>query len=76
MRTRRMRGWIIEILNEEGDLSTSEIYEIINRITKHGITKNQLGNVLAKTPSIEKKGRINSQKNGFRDRSIIWGLKN
>jgi aspartate/glutamate racemase len=76
MRTRRMRGWIIELLKEEGELSTVEIYEIINQITKHGITKNQLGNVLAKTPSIEKKGRINSSRNGERNRSIIWGLKN
>ena len=75
MKNVRVRGWIIQLLCEEGDLSTIEIYEAINTISKNGITKNQLGNVLSKTPSIEKKGFINQHSNGFRYRSIVWGIK-
>lgn len=75
-RRRRVKEWIIQILGEEGDMTTDEIYCIINKISCYGVTKNQLGNVLARSPEIEKKGFVNESMNGFRHRVKIWGLKN
>lgn len=76
MRRRRVKGWIIQILEEEGEMTTAEIYDVINKICFHGVTKNQLGNVLSRSPEIENKGFVDESMNGFRHRVKIWGLKN
>jgi hypothetical protein len=75
MKVRRIKFKIIEILNQEGDLCTDEIYSFVQRISYHGCTMNQLSNVLAKAKEIDKKGFVDFYQNGFRRRSAVWGLK-
>ena len=76
MRIRRVRKLIIELLEHEGEMSTTEIYDFVNRVNCHGVTMNQLGNVLSRAPEIEKVGMVNHSVNNDRRRAIIWGLKN
>lgn len=75
MRQRRVKNRIIELMKEEGQMSTREIYLILNIITHHGISMNQLGNVLSKGKEFEKVGFINESNHGDRNRSIVWRLK-
>ncbi len=75
MRRRRLEIMIIDLLKEEGSMTTNEIYETIADISFHGATKNQLSNILGRSPDIEKKGFVNSRSKG-RCRNAIWGLKN
>lgn len=76
MRVRRIKQVIIDLLKDEGEMSTNEIHYLVCKINHHGVTMNQLTNVLSRSPEIEKVGRVNHQKNNDRRRAIIWGLKN
>jgi len=75
MKVKRIKGKIIEILNQEGDMCTDEIYSFVQTVSYHGCTMNQLSNVLAKAKEIQKKGFVDYYENGFRRRSIVWTLK-
>jgi hypothetical protein len=67
---------ILEILEDEGPMSTCEIYDFVCKVNYHGCTMNQLGNVLSRAKEIERVGRVNKSILGDRRRAIIWGLKN
>jgi len=75
MKVRRIKMKILEILDQEGDLCTDEIYSFVQTVSYHGCTMNQLSNVLAKAKEIHKKGFVDYYQNGFRRRSIVWGLE-
>lgn len=64
-----------EILQEEGEMGTSEIYDMLSLILYHGVTTNQLTNLLSRSPRIESIGFRDHTKNGFRIRERIWRLK-
>ena len=64
-----------EILQEEGEMGTSEIYEMLSLILYHGVTTNQLTNLLSRSPKIESIGFRDQTRNGFRIRKRIWRLK-
>jgi len=74
-KVRRLNKWIVELLEDEGEMTSSEIYEFVNRMYYHGATRNQLSNVLAKSKDIERYGFIEHHLNGFRHREVIWRLK-
>jgi hypothetical protein len=74
-KVRRLNKWIVELLQDEGQMSSSEIYEFVNRMYYHGATRNQLSNVLAKSKDIERYGFIEHHINGFRHREVVWRLK-
>lgn len=74
-KVRRLNNWIVELLKDEGEMTSSEIYEFVNRMYYHGATRNQLSNVLAKSKEIEKEGFIEHTMNGFRHREVVWRLK-
>jgi hypothetical protein len=74
-KVRRLNKWIVELLEDEGEMTSSEIYEFVNRMYYHGATRNQLSNVLAKSKEIERYGFIEHHLNGFRHREVIWRLK-
>ena len=74
MRRRRAETMIINLLREEGSMTTNEIHQIVCEISFHGVTKNQLSNILTRSPSIKKVGFVNSRSEG-RSRNIIWSLK-
>jgi hypothetical protein len=67
-------------LNEEGEMTTSEIYFILNTIHHHGTSKNQtsknqLGNILARSPFIEKVGFNDVSSISHRRREAVWRLR-
>lgn len=76
MRVRRIKQLILDLLQDEGQLSTNEIHYMVCKINHHGVTMNQLTNVLSRSPEIVKVGKVNLQRNNERRRAIIWGLKN
>jgi len=76
MRVRRIKQVILDLLQDEGELSTNEIHYMVCKINHHGVTMNQLTNVLSRSPEIVKVGKVNLQRNNERRRAIIWGLKN
>jgi len=76
MRVRRIKQLILDLLEDEGELSTNEIHYMVCKINHHGVTMNQLTNVLSRSPEIVKVGKVNLQRNNDRRRAIIWGLKN
>ena len=76
MRVRRVKNRIIDLMREEGEMTTKEIYFVMNLVTHHGITMNQLGNVLAKGREFEKVGFVNNTQSGERHRCIVWRLSN
>ena len=75
MKIKKINQQIINILNEEGEMTTDEIYNFINTMSHHGCTMNQLSNVLAKDKLIQKVGFVDCYIHGFRRRSIVWSLK-
>lgn len=75
MTSKRLNNWIVELLEEEETMTTSEIFEFVNKIYFHGATRNQLSNVLAKSKQIEKYGFVEHTIHGFRHREVIWKLK-
>jgi hypothetical protein len=76
MRVRRIKQVILDLLEDEGELTTNEIHYMVCKINHHGVTMNQLTNVLSRSPEIVKVGKVNLQRNNDRRRAIIWGLKN
>jgi hypothetical protein len=76
MRVRRIKQVILDLLKDEGELTTNEIHYMVCKINHHGVTMNQLTNVLSRSPEIVKVGKVNLQRNNERRRAIIWGLKN
>ncbi len=76
MRVRRIKQLILDLLKDEGELTTNEIHYMVCKINHHGVTMNQLTNVLSRSPEIIKVGKVNLQRNNDRRRAIIWGLKN
>lgn len=71
--TKRMKKKIIKML-ESGPKSTSELYEELNIQLKHGVTMNQLGNVLGKSAVIEKIG-YEDLRSLDGERVCTWRLK-
>ena len=59
MRTTRLRENIKKYLSIHGECNTQQILEHLNRITRHGTTPQQLGNVLAKDKDIVKVSTTN-----------------
>lgn len=74
-KVRRIKNWVIDLLKEEEEMTSSEILDFVNRMYYHGATTNQLSNVLAKAPEIEKCGFIEHYKNGLRFREAVWRLR-
>lgn len=75
MPVKKTKTVIHEILQEEGEMGTSEIYDMLSLILYHGVTTNQLTNLLSRSPRIESIGFRDHTKNGFRIRERIWRLK-
>ena len=76
MPVKKTREVIVDILREEGEMGTSEIYEMTCKILYHGVTMNQLTNILVRSPKIETVEFQSYYKNGFRIREKVWRLKN
>lgn len=75
MPVKKTKQVILEILEEEGPMGTGEIYQMVCTILYHGVTTNQLTNMLSRSPKIESVGFRNVTLNGFRIRERIWRLK-
>lgn len=75
MAVRKTKQVILDILKEEGEMGTGEIYELVCMILYHGVTTNQLTNLLSRSPQIESVGFRNVTLNGFRIRERLWRLK-
>lgn len=75
MPVKKTKEVIEEILAEEGEMGTSEIYQMVCTILYHGVTTNQLSNMLSRSNRIESIGFTNKTINGFRIRERIWRLK-
>ena len=75
MPVKKTKEVILEILEEEGEMGTGEIYEMVCMILYHGVTINQLSNMLSRSPRIECVGFTNTTLNGMRIRERIWKLK-
>ena len=73
---KRTRIKILKYLSEKGRASTTEIASYLNNTTKHGVSSNQLANVLAKSPFIEKVGStLREHTTGWgRYEICVWGL--
>ena len=75
MPVKKTKEVILDILEEEGPMGTGEIYEMVCMILYHGVTTNQLTNLLSRSPQIESVGFRNVTLNGFRIRERVWRLK-
>ena len=75
MPVKKTKEVILEILKEEGEMGTSEIYQMTCTILYHGDTRNQLSNILSRSPKIESIGFTNLSINGIRIRERVWRLK-
>jgi len=75
MPVKKTKTVIHEILQEEGEMGTSEIYQMVCTILYHGVTTNQLANLLSRSNKIESIGFRNHTVNGFRIRERVWRLK-
>ena len=75
MPVKKTKQVILEVLEEEGEMGTSEIYQIVCTILYHGVTMNQLTNMLSRNKMIESIGFTNQTVNGFRIRERVWRLK-
>ena len=76
MPVKKTKEVIVDLLKEEGEMGTTEIYEMVCTILYHGVTMNQLGNLLSRSPQIEKAGFVSFTRNGLRFRERVWRLKN
>lgn len=77
-RTQRLRNQVVKLLAEHGTLHTRAIYEHINSKSRWGTTMNQLGNILARDPRIEKQeptARILHSVTPQRYNVCVWGLR-
>lgn len=75
MPVKKTKEVILDILEEEGEMGTGEIYEMVCTILYHGVTTNQLTNLLSRSPRIESVGFRSVTLNGFRIRERVWRLK-
>ena len=66
---------IYSYLKEHIQLSTREIQDLLNNNNKWGVTMNELGNLLARTPEFEKIGYADINNLNRRMRVCIWGIK-
>lgn len=73
MRKRRAEQMIINLLTEEGEMTTNEIYTFVCEISFHGVTKNQLSNILTRSTRIRKVGFVNSRSEG-KMRNTVWAI--
>jgi hypothetical protein len=76
MRTTRIRQKLKKYLLDNGEKSTTHIFDYINSATKWGVTMQQLGNVLSKDKDIEQVGMV--RKKGSLSGSYVlctWNLK-
>ena len=66
---------ILQLL-KDGSKNTSEIYTYLNDNTRHGVSMNQLGNILAKAPEIKKTGlqRVLKEIQTGSHENAIWTL--
>lgn len=73
--SKRVTGKIKKFLTEKGESSSTEIADYLNSTMRHGVTMQQLGNLLGKDKDIVKVGT--TRKNGTlpsRYEICIWGL--
>lgn len=71
----RARQVIIDYLKENGEATTTELYDHLNATSRYGITKNALGNILGKHPEIHMISP-RSFEPGYNSRHpSIWRLK-
>lgn len=56
-RTKRLRETIVQILYENGPLSTPAVLHQVNNKLRHGTNSPQLGNILAKDPRFKSVGK-------------------
>lgn len=75
MPVKKTKEVILDILREEGEMGTSEIYDMTCRILYHGVTMNQLTNLLTKNKEIENVSFQSYYINGYRIREKTWRLK-
>lgn len=71
----RLRKWLVVCLEEKGEASTGEIYDFVNDKLRYGVTMNQLGNLLARDPRIEKLGVVERYSLDHRVRQQVWRIK-
>lgn len=73
MKTERVIRWSAEIL-ADGDKTTDEIKNYINKRSRHGTTSHALGNILSKHKRFQKKGKKNVSRGWSEYKVTIWGL--
>lgn len=70
----RLRMEIFKFISKEGDSTTGEIYDHLNKTKRNSVTMQQLTNLLLLERSIQKKNSIDYYSNNSRIRFLIWGL--
>lgn len=76
MGSARAKDLICRYLKNKKTASTNQIITYLNRKMKYGVTTNQVGNLLARHPRIEKAYFLDETKpNGHRNRQCVWKLK-
>lgn len=74
-KTQRIREKIVSYMAEEGEVTTADILEYVNKNSRHGTTMNQLGNILAKSKMFVKVDFIDETVFNHRNRVCTWKLR-
>lgn len=71
----RSKELIVEFLESRKTATTDEIKRFLNKRTRHGVTMQQLGNLVAKHPLIEKIDYVDISSPTGRYKQCVWKLK-
>ncbi len=75
MANMRTKELIVEFLESRKTATTDEIKTFLNKRTRHGVTMQQLGNLVAKHPLIEKIDYVDISSHTGRYKQCVWKLK-
>ena len=74
-KTQTLRKYLKRYLSQHEPQTTGNLYDQFNADSRHGVTMNALGNVLAKDPSFFRDGMLEeTTAEGERIRHALWYL--
>ena len=71
----RRRQSIIEFLNKNGESTTGQIFDHLNKTKRNSVTMNQLTNLLSKCRAISKTGFVDVTNGKIRSRFNMWTVR-